>query len=46
LRESLLTYHHESKKTNLDIFDPSYGAVKADLAFKVGKIISFTNNIP
>jgi hypothetical protein len=36
----------KNKRFILDIFDPSYGAVKIDLAFKIGSIVSFTNNIP
>lgn len=32
-------------KNKIDIFDPFYGAVKIDLVFKVGKIISITKNI-
>jgi len=35
----------ESKRGTVDIFDPHYGAVKADLVFNHGKIVTITKNL-
>lgn len=33
------------KRGDIDIFNPCFGAIKADLAFKPGKIVGYTQNI-
>ncbi len=33
------------KNTIIDIFDPHFGAVKADLVFNLGKITTITKNL-
>jgi len=35
----------EIKRGSVDIFDPHYGAVKADLVFNPGKIVKITKNM-
>ena len=35
----------EIKRGSVDIFDPHYGAVKADLVFNPGKTISITKSM-
>lgn len=36
---------NETKRGTVDIFDPHYGAVKADLVFNPGKIVKITKNM-
>ena len=45
LSEALVNPYQNKKRNNLDIFDPCYGAIKVDLSFKPGTIISITNNL-
>ena len=45
LVESFKNPLNETKRGTVDIFDPHYGAVKADLVFNPGRIITITKNL-
>ncbi len=37
--------YNEIKRFSVDLFDPNYGAIKVDLVFTPGKIISMSKNL-
>ena len=45
LYQSFYNPYNEYKKKQVEIFNPHYGAVKADLVFSVGRIITITKNL-
>ena len=45
LSDTLINPYQSMKGNRLDIFDPCYGSIKADLSVKPGTILSITNNL-